>query len=119
MERKASVDKLLMEYKRENSNFCYIIRNAQTDIKVLIKKTSEGSFLPYRDLSLDVLGALTPLKTITKDELDLVETPEDEDQFVSPGRRNRRPNYIPKEMIFKNITAILDGFETQRCHQRN
>merc|ERR1712081_117621 len=47
-ERKQAVDELLLEYKKTNSDFRYIVRNANTDINVLIKRTSEGYNLPYR-----------------------------------------------------------------------
>merc|ERR1711954_245745 len=66
-ERKSNVDELLMEYKKQNKDFRYLVRNGPQDIKVLIKRASEGSFLPYRSISLDILGALTPLKTHHKD----------------------------------------------------
>merc|ERR1712081_109699 len=36
-DRKTAVDKVLLEYKKENSDFRYIVRNGHTDIKVLIK----------------------------------------------------------------------------------
>merc|ERR1711954_573412 len=36
----------------------------------------------------------------------------DEDNFMAP-RQKGLPNYIPKEQIFKNITAILDGLRTK------
>merc|ERR1711954_294841 len=36
-DRKASVDCILMGYKKVNSDFCYLIRNDEKDIKVLIK----------------------------------------------------------------------------------
>merc|ERR1711954_238966 len=62
-DRKAKVDNILMGYKRENSDFCYIVRNGDQDIRVLIKRISEGDRCPYRELSLDVLGRISPLKT--------------------------------------------------------
>ena len=41
---KTAIDKLLMEYKRQNNNFRYIVRNAASDIKVLVKRFSEGQY---------------------------------------------------------------------------
>ena len=38
---------------------------------------------------------------------------ENMDGYVTP-RKTRRPNYIPKEIIFQNITSILNGFEKDR-----
>merc|ERR1711954_336618 len=120
-ERKAGIDKLLLEYKRLNPDFRYIMRNDIKDLKVLIKRASEGSYCPYRNISLEVLGALTPLKTRTKDLEENAQestiTLEEEDSFTSPGRSNRRKNYIPKETIFRNLTAIVDGFEQKQNHQ--
>ena len=89
----------------------------------MIKISSKDNNLPYRNLSLDVLGALSPIKTKTRqDEEEVVEETanlEREDDFTSPGRRNRRQNFIPKETTFRNITSILDGFDYQRSAQRH
>merc|ERR1712081_163034 len=122
-ERKSKVDELLMEYKRLNKDFRYIVRNSPQDIKVLIKRASEGSFLPYRSISLDILGALTPLKTfhkeLNKNSEDEKEDDEQNPDIPSPGRQNRRKNFIPKELIFQNLTAVLNGFETtEKLRQR-
>ena len=87
------------------------------DIKVLIKRYSEGSRLPYRPMSLKILGAISPIKPRTKDSSEVTPVSEDKEddgnKFVSPHRKGARENYIPKETIFKNITAILNGFESE------
>merc|ERR1711954_181051 len=110
------------DYKSHNRDFRYIIRNDVKDIKVLIKRASEGLNLPYRSISFDILGALTPLKTANKDPTDNdneeLAQPDDEAEFLSPGRTHRRKNYIPKEQIFSNITAILNGFEATFSRQQ-
>merc|ERR1712081_146520 len=62
-DRKSKVDSLLMGYKKLNSDFRYIVRNGEQDIRVLIKRISEGDRCPYRKLSLEVLGRISPLKT--------------------------------------------------------
>merc|ERR1711954_192316 len=62
-DRKSQVDALLMGYKKENKDFWFLVRNGEHDIKVLIKGNSEEGRCPYRELSLDVLGRLSPLKT--------------------------------------------------------
>ena len=85
----------------------------------MIKCISEGNNLPYRNLALNVLGAISPIKTQTKSEgvndIEVENNVDGEEGFISPGRRRRRrDSYIPKEVIFQNITMILDGFETQR-----
>merc|ERR1711954_97174 len=61
-DRKAKIDGLLMGYKTDNQDFRYIVRNGEKDIRVLIKRISKGERCPYRELSLDVLGRLSPLK---------------------------------------------------------
>merc|ERR1712081_35823 len=115
-DRKARIDELLMEYKELNKDFCYIVRNGAKDLRVLIKRVSEGNYLPYRNLHLDVLGRLSPLKTSHKESKD----PEDEneevtqDKFQQPKRRSRSEGFVPKKVIFQNITAILNGFKTQQ-----
>ena len=114
-DRKLAVDSLLMEYKRVNTDFRYIVRNSTTDIKVLIKRISEGYTLPYREVSLKVLGALSPLKTTFKDEEEQSSpTKEVDEEGFSKTPSKVRPNYIPKDQIFDNITSILNGFATQQ-----
>merc|ERR1711954_421401 len=113
-DRQSSISKMLMDYKKVNNDFRFLIRNDEMDVKVLIKRFSEGSRLPYRMMSLDVLGAISPIKPRTKNSKDGAEDEkEDEnpDGFTSPNRRGHRENYVPKEVIFQNITAILNGFE--------
>merc|ERR1711954_232635 len=103
---------LLVGYKRENPDFRYLVRNGEQDIKVLIKRISEGERLSYRNLEINVLGRISPLKTVCKVEASGSEEVEESDagEFqLDHNRRNNR-NYIPKEQIYRNITSILDGF---------
>merc|ERR1711954_627510 len=121
---KARVDSLLMEYKKHNKDFRYLIRNGEDDIRILIKHFSEGSYLPYRSLAIEVLGAISSIKAKTIDPEE--ESPgtsgqeKDEQGFqkVTPSK-SACPNYIPKDQIFTNITAILNGFELQSGERRN
>ena len=116
-DRKTSIDTLLMGYKKINPDFCYIVRNGQRDLKVLIKRKSEGNFLPYRNISLEVLGRLSPLKTQTADPRETEEPEEaavESDGYQKQGRRSRKPSFTPKETIYCNITVILDGFKIQQ-----
>merc|ERR1712112_458388 len=69
-DRKTAVDKILLDYKKQNSDFRYIVRNGPSDIRVLIKRFSEGNYLPFRELSLKVLGAISPVKPTTKPSLE-------------------------------------------------
>merc|ERR1711954_242735 len=123
-DRKAKVDSLLMEYEKLNKDFRYIIRNGEEDIRILIKRFSEGSYLPYRSLAIEVLGAISPIKPKTidpqEDSPGTSEQEKDEQGFqkVTPSK-SACPNYIPKEQIFTNITAILNGFELQSGERRN
>merc|ERR1712081_38329 len=50
-DRKSSADRLLMTYKKENDDFRFLIRNDDRDIKVLIKRLSEGERVPYKKSS--------------------------------------------------------------------
>merc|ERR1711954_464135 len=107
-----------MGYKRENTDFRYLVRNGTQDLKVLIKRISEGERVPYRPIALNVLGRLSPLKTNIKaapsDDID--EEEDVPDGFTLPGNSKKKENYIPKESIYQNITAILNGFS---LHQEN
>merc|ERR1711954_81195 len=89
-ERKGSIDTLLMGYKKINPDFRYLVRNDQRDLKVLIKRLSEGNFVPYRKMSLEVLGRLTPLKTVIPEERPVSEESADEAEgYQAQGRRTR------------------------------
>ena len=123
-DRKARVDSLLMEYKKYNKDFCYLIRNGEDDFKILIKRFSKGSYLPYRSLAIEVLGAISPIKakTVNPDEVTLGNKDQEKDeegfQKVTPSK-SAGANLIPKEQIFTNITAILKGFKLQRGERRS
>merc|ERR1712081_53255 len=119
-DRKAKIDNILMGYKKENKDFRYLVRNGQRDIKVLIKRLSEEGRVPYRELSLDVLGRLSPLKTQIREEAK-DKTQDDEetsDGFTRQGSPKKDDNYIPKERIYQIITAILNGFLLQQNLQK-
>merc|ERR1712081_17378 len=120
-DRKTTIDKLLMGYKQENSDFRYLVRNDTQDLKVLIKRISEGERVPYRPIALEVLGRLSPLKTTIKATPTEENYEEDEDVpegFTHPDSSKKKENYIPKETIYKNITSILNGFSLQEEIQR-
>merc|ERR1711954_393991 len=119
-DRKGSVDPLLMAYKKVNSDFRYLIRNDTQDIKVLIKRISEGERVPYRNISLAVLGRLSPLKTQVRaapEEIEEVDETQTND-FTSPGSGRKKSNCIPKDLIFRNITSLLDGFSLEYEQQK-
>merc|ERR1712081_143296 len=111
-DRKAKIDTILMGYKRENKDFRYIVRNGERDIRVLIKRLSEGDCCPYRELSLNVLGRISPLKTQIRPEQNTKEDDKEDDQGFTPTKK--KDDFRPRDEIFANITSILDGFDTQR-----
>merc|ERR1712081_42554 len=111
-DRKTKVDSLLMGYKKLNTDFRYIVRNGEQDIRVLIKRISKGDRCPYRELSLEVLGRISPLKTQIRPTSPEKDEDKEDDEGFSPTRKKDN-NYRPREEIFKNITSILDGFGLQ------
>merc|ERR1712081_59059 len=111
---KTKIDEILMEYKKQNKDFRYIVRNGNKDLTVLIKRVSKGNMLPYRNLHLDVLGGLSPLKTVTEEKKETEETEETGNGFQKQRQRSRTQSFTPKYVIFKNITSILDGFDYQQ-----
>merc|ERR1711954_632288 len=120
-DQKSRIDALLMDYKKENKDFRFLVRNGERDVKVLIKRISEEGRCPYRELSLEVLGRLSPLKTqIREKPKEKPETDEANhpDAFTVQGSAKKDNNYVPKERIFQNITAILNGFSVQQNLQR-
>merc|ERR1712081_127533 len=116
-DRKAKVDNILMGYKRENKDFRYIVRNGEQDIRVLIKRLSEGDRCPYRELSLDVLGRISPLKTQIRPKSPDKNDEKEDDEGFSPTKK--KDNFRPLDEIYSNITSILNGFDLQRNIQRN
>merc|ERR1711954_344056 len=122
-DRKSSIDRLLVGYKKINNDFRYLVRNGQRDLQVLIKRVSEGERVPYRELSLNVLGQISPLKTTCKQEKESeideeTETEETEEGFTKTGSGRKKNKYVPKEDIYKNLTSILNGFELQTTQER-
>merc|ERR1712081_77168 len=115
-DRKAKVDSILMGYKKLNSDFCYIVRNGDQDIRVLIKRISEGDRCPYRELSLDVLGRFSPLKTQVRPISPGKDDANKDDEGYTPTKK--KDDYRPKEAIYANITSILNGFDLQRSLER-
>ena len=55
-DRKVCIDRLLMEFKKDNEDFCYIIRNGNKDILVLVKITSEFNTVPTDPFPSKTLG---------------------------------------------------------------
>ena len=114
-DRKHSIDSLMMDYKKVHKDIRYIVRNGQTDLKVLVKRISEGSRLPYREIDIKELGDISPLKPKCPVE-DFKETEKDEvdEQGFSKVKVSKSPLWIQKvserQQIFRNITSFLDGF---------
>merc|ERR1711954_585484 len=111
-DRKGKVDNLLMAYKKQNTDFRYIVRNGTMDIKVLIKRISEGDRCPYRELSLGVLGRISPLKTQVRPASPQKDEEVEDAEGFTPTRK--KDDYRNKDEIYANITSILDGFDMQR-----
>ena len=86
--RKTGVDQLLMEFKKSNPDFRYLIRNGKDDITVLMKRMSEGLHMPYRKFDIENLGAISPLKTRTaakeNGDEEIMRKRESEDGFSLP-----------------------------------
>merc|ERR1712081_88617 len=116
-DRKTKIDSLLMGYKKLNTDFRYIVRNGDRDIRVLIKRISEGERCPYRGLSLNVLGRISPLKTqIRPKSPEKSGNPSEDSEGFSPSKS--KDDFIPKETIYANITSILNGFDLQKSLER-
>merc|ERR1711954_218808 len=115
-DRKGKVDNILMGYKRQNTDFRYIVRNGTKDIKVLIKRISEGDRCPYRELSVEVLGRLSPLKTQVRPASPQKDKEVEDAEGFTPNLR--KDDYRNKDEIYANITSILNGFDLQRSLER-
>merc|ERR1712081_40679 len=115
-DRKGKVDSILMGYKKQNVDFRYIVRNGTKDIKVLIKQISEGDRCPYRELSLEVLGRLSPLKTQVRPASPKKDGEDEDVEGFTPTQK--KDNFRPREEIYANITSILNGFDLQHSLER-
>ena len=104
------MDKVLLDFKKHEPDFRYIIRNGDNDLKVLVKRVSELNHVPYRKYELQHLGALSPLKPTTPvAEEDRQDVAGSSDGFSSP-KSSGRPGFLPKEEIFQRLQGFLDGF---------
>ena len=109
-----------MDFKRENQDFRYSIRNGPDNIRVIIKRISKYQNIPYRAIQIDCLGAISPFKpkTVDNSEENLSEIEEDKEGFQKTSKKLKRPNFLPKEEIYRNINAVLDGFSPKANRER-
>merc|ERR1711954_40039 len=117
--RRTSLDKILLDYKKQDSDFRFIIRNGTDDLNVLVKRISEHQHVPYRKYDIGNLGAISPLKP---------ETPASEDEklgeaaavstdgFISP--KSGRKDFLAKDEIFSRLKSFLDGFKPQEVQNK-
>ena len=92
-DRKTALDKILMSFKKEIKDFCYIIHNGKDDLKVSIKRLSDYQNVPYRPINISSLRAISPLKpkTVDKNTENEEENLEDEEGFKKTSSKYRRP----------------------------
>merc|ERR1711954_432115 len=112
-DRKTSLDKLLLDFKKDNKDFKYIIRNGVHDLEVFIKRISEEGFIPYRKIEIEEFGSISPLKPTTAPEITTGEVnPEriDPQGFISPLKGTRKLSYRPKDEIFAALRSTINGF---------
>merc|ERR1711954_627839 len=113
--RRTSLDKILLEYKKQDSDFRFIIRNGTDDLNVLVKRISEHQHVPYRKYDLGNLGAIPPLKPETPasedEKLGEASGSASPDEFISP--KSGRKDFLAKDQIFSRLKGFLDGFKPQ------
>ena len=78
---------------------------------------SELTHTPYREIPLENLGALTPLKTINKPDKPETLAEEAEDDGYETITKEMRENYLSKNEIFHRISSFLDGFNSVETQQ--
>ena len=102
-----------MELKHDHEDFCYIIRNGQNEIKVLIKRLSEFHHAPYRMIPIENFGATYPIKTSFKpseEKYDEESSTPDAEGFVKSPKKSLSANFLPEEEIFERVSSFLDSF---------
>ena len=120
-DRKKSIDTLLLTYKKINGDFRYLIRNGPTDLKVMVKRASELTHMPYPEIDVQILGDISPLKTRStkpdEDKPDEEEDEIDEQGFIKPRVRKStlwKAKITEKNQIFRNITSFSDGLSPKK-----
>ena len=63
---KASLDRIMMKFKKCKTHFRYLIKNSNNDIEVLCKKVDPDSHVPYQRINVGILGVVKNLKLDTK-----------------------------------------------------
>ena len=78
----------------------------------MVKRISERNHVPYRQLDVNLLGAISPLKPELKDDEEMPpkNTTDDEGFTKVTPRKLRKGNYVEQKEIFRRIQAFLDGF---------
>merc|ERR1711954_507379 len=113
--RRTSLDKILLEYKKKDADFRFIIRNGTEDLTVLVKRISEHQHVPYRRYDIHNLGAISPLKPVTpvseEDKLDEAAGSTSRDGYISP--KSGRRDFLSKDEIFNRLKGFLGGFKAQ------
>merc|ERR1711954_590603 len=74
--RKGCIDNLLLDFKKECPDFRYIVKNGDKDLNVLIKRFSEGNHCPYREINIEMLGAISPINPYTKNTKEIEDVEE-------------------------------------------
>merc|ERR1711954_131910 len=92
------------------------------DLKILVKRSFKRNHLPYRELDINWLGAVSPLKPLTKplseDSEEIIES-DDEDKYETPKKQTRRRGFVEKPMIFRRINSFLDGYDPMAVESNN
>ena len=99
-----------MDFKKHNPDFKYIIRNSKQDIQILIKQMSELHHTPYRELPIENLGALSPLKTRNKPERETSnDTENTEDNLKQLRKRCGKITSQNLKFSRKLLTSLMDS----------
>ena len=107
----------MLDYKKIHKDIRYIVRNGQSDLRVLVKRISEGHNMPYRELNIHCLGDISPLKPrcpVVEEEVENVISQVDEDGFQKTKISKQslwRQKISERQEIFKYVTDFLDGFD--------
>ena len=101
-DRKVCIDRLLMEFKKDNKDFCYIIRNGNKDILVLVKITSEFNTVPTDPFPSKTLGPFHQSRQLSevkqkkmKVKIELMKT----DFKNLPGRTSERISCLKRKYL--------------------
>ena len=112
-QRKADLDKTLLDIKKDIKDLRYLIRNGDKDLQVLLRR---GNFGKYQAFPIEKLGPIAPLDPKQRNQI-----PESPSKFESknegfskvlPSKQSLyRQAFRARENLVQEVKDFIDGFD--------